>query len=49
MKTSSVSFNVMIIIGCMLVFMIGVPALLTYGAKQYNINEAEFSALCHVR
>ena len=49
MKTSSVTFNVMIIVGCMLVFTIAVPTLLTYGAKQYDISETEFSALCHVR
>ena len=49
MKTSSVTFNVMIIVGCMLVFMIALPTLLTYGAKQYDISETEFSALCHVR
>ena len=49
MKTSSVSFSLMIIFGCILVFTIPIPVILTYGADQYHINEAGFSALCHVK
>ena len=49
MKTSSVSFSLMIIVGCILVFTIPIPVILTYGADQYHINEAGFSALCHVK
>ena len=48
MKASSVSFNIMIIVGCIMVFTIPIPVLLTYGAEQYNISDTEFSALCHV-
>lgn len=49
MRTSSVTFNIMIIIGCVMVFMLPLPVILTYGAKQYDISETEFIVLCHVR
>ena len=48
MKTSSVTFNIMIIVGCVLVFMVTIPILLIYGANQYNINKTEFTVLCQV-
>ena len=49
MKTSSVTVNVVIIVGCILLFMIPLPALLTYGSKQYSISEEGSNALCYVR
>ena len=49
MKTSSVTVNIAITVSCMLIFMGTLPILLTYGAKHYDINEEESSALCYVR
>ena len=49
MKTSSVTVNIVIIIGCMMIFMGSLSILLTYGTKQYDINEEESKALCYVR
>ena len=48
MRASSVSFNMMIIVGCIMVFAIPIPVLLIFGAVDYNISETEFNALCHV-
>ena len=49
MKTSSVTINVVITVGCMMLFMTGLPLLLIYGAKHYNLSEKDSSALCYVR
>ena len=49
MKTSSVTVNIVIIVGCMMIYMGSLSILVTYGAKQYDINEKESSALCYVR
>ena len=48
MKTSSVTINVVIIVGCMMLFMTGLPLLIIYGAKHYNLSEKESSAPCYV-
>ena len=45
MKTSSVTVNIVIIVGCMMIFMGSLSILLTYGTKQYDINEEESKAL----
>ena len=49
MKTSSVTVNVVITVGCMVIFMGTLMILLTYGVKQYGISEGESTALCYVR
>ena len=51
MKTSSVTVNIVIVVGCMMIFMGTLPLLLIYGAEQYDIDEEESiaSALCYVR
>ena len=49
MKTSSVTVNVVVTVGCMVIFMGTLMILLTYGVKQYGISEGESTALCYVR
>ena len=49
MKTSSVTVNIVIVIGCMMMFMGTLPLLLLYGVEQYDVNKEESNALCYVR
>ena len=49
MKTSSVTVNVVVIVGCTMISTSILAILLTYGVKQYGISEGESSALCYVR
>ena len=48
-KTSSLTLSLASIVGCGMVLLSAIPALLTFGAEHYEIDETQFNTLCQVR